>query len=144
MTLKSLLFGSGDTSRATDLGLLVLRLGFGLSLAFGHGIGKLPPSEGFIDGTAEMGFPLPALFAWAAALSEFLGGLLIAAGLATRPAALFAGFTMAVAAFVRHGGQPFTDMEKPFLFLIAFVAILFAGAGRYAIDAFLRREPIRL
>ena len=144
MTTRTLFFGTGDTSRATDLGLLILRLGFGLSLALGHGLGKLPPSEGFISGTAEMGFPLPTLFAWAAALSEFAGGLLIAIGLATRPAALFAGFTMAVATFVRHGGEPFSGMEKSFLFLVAFVALLIAGAGRYAIDHYLRREPIRL
>jgi len=143
MTTRALLFGTGDTSRATDFGLLILRLGFGLSLAFGHGLGKLPPSEGFIAGTAEMGFPLPTLFAWAAALSEFAGGLLIAAGLLTRPAAFFAGFTMAVAAFVRHGGEPFSGMEKPLLFLVAFVALLVAGAGRYALDHYLRREPIR-
>jgi putative oxidoreductase len=144
MTPRTLFFGTGDTSRATDLGLLILRLGFGLSLAFGHGLGKLPPSEGFISATGEMGFPLPTLFAWAAALSEFVGGILIALGLATRPAAFFAGVTMAVAAFVRHGGEPFSGMEKPFLFLVAFVGLLIAGAGRYAIDHYLRREPIRL
>ena len=95
--LHSLLFGSGDTSRPTDLGLLVLRLGIGLTLALAHGLGKLPPSDGFIEGTAAMGFPLPVLFAWAAALSEFLGGLLLAVGLATRPAAVFVSVTMAVA-----------------------------------------------
>ena len=143
MTTRTLLFGTGATSRATDFGLLILRLGFGLSLAFGHGLGKLPPSAGFIDGTAEMGFPLPALFAWAAALSEFLGGLLIALGLATRPAALFAGVTMAVAAFVRHADDPFSGLEKSFLYLVAFVALLIAGAGRYALDHYLRREPLR-
>ncbi len=138
------MFGSGDTSRATDLGLLVLRLGFGLTLAFAHGLGKIPPSDGFIEGTAGMGFPLPVLFAWAAALSEFLGGLLIAVGLATRPAAVFVGITMAVAAFVRHGADPFGDKEMALLYLFAALALALAGAGRFSLDAAIsRRSPTR-
>ena len=120
----------------------MLRLGVGLPLAFAHGLGKIPPSQGFIDGTAEMGFPLPVVFAWAAALSEFLGGILVALGLATRPAALFAAITMAVATFVRHGGDPFGEMEKSFLFFVAFVTLLIAGGGRYALDAAIRRRTL--
>lgn len=142
MTARSLVFGSGDTSPATDLGLLVLRLGAGLTLAFAHGLGKLPPSAGFVEGTAEMGFPVPTLFAWAAALSEFAGGLLVAVGLLTRPAALFVVITMAVAAFVRHAGDPFSDVERALLFLVAFLAILLAGAGRYAVDRFFAPRPL--
>lgn len=138
MTVRTLLFGTDAPSRATDLGLLALRLGVGITLAFGHGLGKLPPSDGFISGTAEMGFPLPALFAWAAALSEFAGGLLLAVGLATRPAAFFVACTMAVALFARHDGLVFGEGEKAWLFLIAAVAILIAGAGRYALDVRLR------
>ncbi len=138
MRLRSFLFGTGQTSPATDLGLLILRLGLGLSLAFGHGLGKLPPSDGFIDGTAEMGFPLPAVFAWAAALSEFLGGLLLAAGLATRPAAFFASWTMATAFFLGHGGS-FGEGEMALLYLFGTLALLASGAGRYSLDRLLNR-----
>lgn len=140
MTIRDFLFGSGATSRATDWGLLILRVGVGLALAFAHGLGKLPPSERFIEGVAEMGFVLPVVFAWAAALSEFVGGLLVALGLLTRPAAIFAGFTMAVAFFVRHGGEAFGSREKPFLFLVAFVALAVMGAGRYAVDGWMRQR----
>lgn len=144
MTTRSLLFGTGDTSRATDLGLLVLRLGLGLSLALAHGLGKLPPSDGFIQGTGAMGFPLPVVFAWAAALSEFLGGLLIAVGLVTRPAAFFVACTMATAFFIGHAGDAFGDREKAFLFFVGALALLTSGAGRYALDRFFRRAPIRI
>jgi len=143
MTFRDLLFGPTPPSRATDLGLLVLRVGVGLSLAFAHGMGKLPPSAGFIETTAEMGFPLPTLFAWAAALSEFAGGLLVALGLATRPAAFFAGFTMAAAFFIRHGGDAFGSREKPFLFLVVFVALVVMGAGRYSVDGWIRQREGR-
>ena len=142
MTTRSFFFGSGDTSRSTDLGLLILRLGTGLTMAFAHGLGKLPPSPGLIEGTAEMGFPLPTLFAWAAALSEFVGGLLIALGLATRPAAFFVACTMAVGFFVRHGNDPFVDGEKAFLYLVAALALLAAGGGRYALDRLFVRERV--
>ena len=106
-------------------------------------MGKLPPSDGFIEGTATMGFPLPVVFAWAAALSEFAGGLLVAVGLATRPAAFFAAFTMATAFFVRHGGDAFGDREKPYLFLVVFVALVLAGAGRYSVDGWIRQRGVR-
>lgn len=133
MNVRNILFGSTETR--ADLGLLVLRVGFGLTLAFGHGLGKLPPSDGFVANTASLGFPLPVLFAWAAALSEFAGGLLVAVGLLTRPAALFVAITMSVAFFVQHGADPFSDKELAFVFLIWAVGMLLTGPGRYSVDA---------
>ena len=142
MTFRSLLFGTGDTSRPVDVGLLILRLGFGLALAFGHGLGKLPPSQGFIDTTAGLGFPLPTLFAWAAGLSEFLGGLLLALGLLTRPAGLFVAITLGVAAFVQHAGDPFGDRELALAYFVIGLAFAVMGAGRYALDSAIRdRNP---
>ena len=143
MTFRSFLFGSGETSQATDTGLLILRLGVGLTMAFAHGLGKIPPSQGFIDGAVGgMGLPAPALFAWLAALSEFLGGLLIAVGLLTRPAAVFLAATMAVAFFVTHGGALTGDNsgEMAFIYLVAAVALAFTGAGRFSLDATVSRR----
>lgn len=140
MNLRTLLYGSGETSTSTDIGLLILRLGVGLPLAFAHGTGKVPPSAGFVEATAGMGFPAPAFFAWAAGLSELVGGLLIALGLATRPSAFFVACTMAVAFFVRHGADPFADGEKAFLFLVAALVLMVTGAGKYAVDAVFRRR----
>lgn len=130
--------GGGARGRGGDLGLLLARLGFGLVLAFAHGVNKLPPSERFIEVVAGLGFPLPGLFAWAAALGEFAGGILVAAGLLTRPAALAIVVTMLVAAFGRHAADPFTDKELALLY--GFAAVLFActGSGRFGADARLR------
>jgi putative oxidoreductase len=132
--------GDGGGSALADAGLLVLRLFAGLALAFGHGAGKLPPSERFVASTAEMGFPLPELFAWAAGLSEFAGGLLLALGLLTRPAAFFIACTMATAGFLRHADDPFADKEKALLFLAVAVLFLLAGSGRYGLDRLLHRR----
>ena len=139
MGRRILFGGAGGGDGAADVGLLLFRLFVGLALAFGHGLGKLPPSEGFMQGIVEMGFPAPLFFGWAAAMSEFVGGLLIAAGLLTRPAAFFAAITMCVAAFIRQAGDPFTEIEKALLFLAAMVLLMLAGAGRYSLDARLRR-----
>lgn len=133
------LFGSdGGGSATADLGLLLLRLFAGLSLALAHGLGKIPPSERFLGGVAEMGFPLPMVFGWAAGLSEFVGGIMVALGLFTRPAAFFIAVTMCVAAFIRQPGDPFSEIELALLYGIVAVTLLLVGAGRYSLDGHLQ------
>ncbi len=122
-----------------DLGLLFFRLFIGLSMALAHGMGKMPPSEKLIGGVSSMGFPLPIVFAWAAALSELLGGFFIAAGIFTRYSAFFLGFTMAVAGFVVHGADPFQVREMSLLYLSGSVLLLFTGAGKYSLDKIVRK-----
>jgi putative oxidoreductase len=140
-----------------DLALLLLRLS-GVGLAVGHGWGKVVALSGgggerLIAGVAELGFPAPGLFAWAAALAEFAGGLCVGLGLGTRVAAGFAAFTMFVAAFGRHKAHaqlaaglgliaPSADTLKAWgspelalVYLAAFLAIALIGPGRFALDA---------
>ncbi len=96
--LKKILFGGeSGLSPFANAGLTLLRIFAGASLCLAHGLGKLPPSEGLIEGTAKIGFPLPIVFAWAAALAEFLGGAFLALGLFTRVSSFFIAFTMLVA-----------------------------------------------
>ncbi len=138
--MKSLLFGSVKIpSLAANLGLAALRLFAGFSLMYAHGLGKMPPSERFIAGTAEMGFPMPWLFAWAAALSETVGGVLMAIGLATRPAALFVACTVGTAAFVRHAADPFARKELAFLFFFTAMLFLCTGGGRFSLDRLIQK-----
>lgn len=133
--LMGFLFGGGHYKGvAVNLGLLIGRLGFGLMLALLHGFGKLPPAEGFIGGVASLGFPAPVLFAWAAALAEFGGSLLVAVGFLTRPAALTVAITMAVAALMMHGADPLAKKELALVYLCFGLIYLFTGAGRFSID----------
>ena len=120
---------------AVDAGLLLLRVFTGLSLCFAHGVNKLPPSDRFVAGVAEMGFPLPLLFAWAAAFAETVGGLLLATGLATRLAAVFIAVNMFVAVFVRQAGQPFGERELALFYFVVALQFVLTGAGRLSIDA---------
>ena len=134
------LFGNPfPNSIGLNIGLFALRVFSGLIMAFGHGIRKIPPSEGFINGAADMGFPLPGFFAWMAGLSEFVGGILIALGLFTRPSALFLGATMFVAGFIRHGEDPFGKMELALIYLCISLALLLTGPGKYSIDKLIDR-----
>jgi len=138
--MKKLFFGSIENSNSADLTLGLLRVFIGLSLMLVHGSGKIPVSEGFVEHIGSLGFPIPIFFAWAAALSEYVGALLLALGLLTRPAALMVASTMFVAAFVNHGDDPFAVAEKAYLYFA--IALLFAvlGSGKYGIDSIIRRK----
>jgi putative oxidoreductase len=136
--MKDLLFGGARlNSRTGDLGLLILRLFAGLSLALAHGITKLPPSPQFMSGVEKLGFPGQA--AWLSAFAEFVGGLALAAGFLTRPAALLIAINLSVAGFLQHAADPYQRKELPFLFLSVALMFLFVGAGRFSVDRVIKK-----
>jgi putative oxidoreductase len=133
---------AATTPALQDLGLALVRVGFGLSLALAHGLGKLSHPDQFVNGLTQGGFPAPALLGWVAILSEFAGGLLLALGLLTRPAAAFVIGTLGVAAFHVHGADPYQKKELALAYVVVGLAFLIAGPGRYSLDALLaRRAP---
>jgi putative oxidoreductase len=168
---KRLFFGGdGGASPLADIGLMICRAGVGLLLALGHGLGKIRNPGGMAGGLEKMGIPAPTLASWLAAIAEFFGGILLALGLATRPAAFLIAATMAVAVVAAHGKDP-TFMsaaetrrtervengktvivesrggtkEPALLFLLPAVMFLFTGSGRFGVDGLLRgRDPARL
>lgn len=140
-----------------SLGLLVLRVGVGGFLAT-HGWGKL---QMMLAGRfGDFGDPIglgsgPSLVLVTGA--ELFCALLVMMGLATRWAAVPVVFAMGVAAFVAHGGDPWTmgrgaelffsgeseswaSKEPALLFLLVFLALIFTGAGRYSLDYWIARR----
>jgi len=138
--LRQILFG-GETglSPLANAGLTLLRIFAGVSLALAHGTGKLPPAEGFIEGTAKMGFPVPAFFAWAAALTESVGGIFLALGFLTRLSSSFIIVLMCVAILRVHALDPYPKKELAFLYLFIAIAFMLKGSGDWSIDSFLRK-----
>lgn len=138
--LKTILFGGeSGLSYTANAGLALLRIFAGVALAFSHGAGKIPPGEGLIQGTANLGFPMPVFFAWAAGMSEFLGGIFLALGFLTRLSSFFIAFTMLVALVGVHGADPFNKQELAFMYLFVALAFLLKGAGDWSVDSFLRK-----
>ena len=130
--------------RYRDVGLLILRLGFGLSFFWYHGYPKLAGGpetwERIGDAVANVGitFAHPA-WGLAAALSEGAGGLLFAAGLFFRPVcvALLGVMVMAtVDQFGREMPQPEHALKNAFVV----AGLFFVGPGRHTASALFRRR----
>jgi putative oxidoreductase len=70
-----------------------------------------------------------------AVIGEFFAPILIIVGYQTRYAAFLTAFTMGVAAFVVHAGDPFGEKETAMLYFFSFFLILLSGPGAFSIDA---------
>lgn len=86
---------------------------------------------------------VPASFALLAGVIEFGGGILLAAGLATRAMAALVVGLMAVAALQVHlpAGFFWTDggYEYPLLWGVVALSYVIRGGGRYSVDALITR-----
>jgi putative oxidoreductase len=127
-----------------SLGLLILRLGVGLTIA-GHGGQKLfgwwggPGIKGFTGMTEKLQLRPARPLAVAAALAEFGGGILIAVGLLSPVGPLILGANMVVAIATVHLAKGFWNqvggIEFPLLVCVSCVALSITGPGRYSLDA---------
>ncbi|WP_395746513.1 DoxX family protein [Prosthecobacter sp.] len=127
--------------KSPDYGLLILRVALGFSMLLLHGRGKLlnfsTMAEKFgglpgVPGNVNLGL---AIFA-----EVFCSALLIA-GLFTRFAALMLAVTMGVAFFLVHksalvdvAASNIKSGELAMVYLIAYVTLLFTGAGKFSVD----------
>lgn len=129
-----------------DTGLLLARLVFGLLMA-AHGSQKLFGWFGGygLAGTAgymeSLGYRPGRLFAMAAAVTEFVGGSLVALGLLgpLGPAMIIAVMIVAIATV--HWPNVFAmnnGIEVPLLYAAAAVALALTGYGAYSLDALLQ------
>jgi putative oxidoreductase len=131
-----------------SLGLLILRLGFGGMMAFGHGLPKLLNAAEMQSKIADPLNLIPSPYAFYCLVgAEFFCALLVGVGLLTRFGALAVAYAMGVAAFVAHAKDPIfmtgngASMEPALVYLIAFVAIVFTGPGSFSLDRLLFGRP---
>ncbi len=130
--LKRLL-NTGKHSSNINFSLLIFRVGIGLMMLT-HGY---PKFQRLMAGEYSFGDPL-GLGVQAslilAVFAEFLCSLLLILGLTTRYALIPLIITMAVAAFVVHGDDPFGTQEKSAIYLLCFSVLLISGPGEYSLD----------
>ena len=131
----------GRQALFNDIALLILRLFFGLVMAFAHGWGKVV--KFFAGGEIKFADPIgigmaPSLFL--AGVTEFFVAIALALGLATRLSAIPLAFTMFVAAFIVHADDPFKKQEFAMLYLIVYLALIFTGPGRFSVDAMIKKK----
>ncbi len=125
-----------------DIALLALRLAAGVIFVL-HGYGKLfghaPGMDMFTGMVAGLGFPMPAVFAYLAACSEFFGGLALILGVVPRAASFFLAVVMLVAFFgVKQASLPKADVDLSLLAIVAALGLM--GHGKYALSAMMKKS----
>lgn len=123
-----------------SVGLVFLRLGLGVFMLALHGWGKLTQ---IARGDMSFGDPIgigeaPSLVL--ATFAEFACSILLVLGLFTRLACIPLIVTMAVAAFLVHGSDPWSSKELAYLYLFGYLALLFTGPGKFSVDALIMKR----
>jgi putative oxidoreductase len=134
------LFNAGNYPRNIDVSLLILRL-VGGSFMLTHGYGKF--LQLFGEDPIQFADPvgLGVTFSLVLAVfAEFFCSLFLIVGMATRLASIPLIITMSVAGFIVHGQDAFGVKEMALLYLVIFVIILLAGAGKYSIDNWIDKK----
>jgi putative oxidoreductase len=137
LTTWGRLFAWPVSTQAVDVGLVLVRITVGLAFIL-HGWPKIQHPFSWAHGVLAA----PPILQFAAALAEFVGGIAILVGLATRLFAflLFCDMFTAIALvqiphgarFVAtHGGRSY-ELES--IYWISAILLFIAGPGRYAID----------
>jgi putative oxidoreductase len=127
--------------------LLAVRLYWGWQF-MQTGWGKLHNIPHVIQFFTSLGIPAPGVNAWFVALTELLGGILLAAGLGSRLIGLMLAADMFTAYFTAdHQAllSVFSDPGRfynadPYTFLFAALLVLIFGPGKIALDELLRRR----
>lgn len=128
------------TTWTGDIAILALRIAVGIVLAY-HGWLKLGDVSGFAGFVESLGIPAPNLMAYVVTYLEFLGGIALIIGLATRyVAALFViemVFTISLVkldvGLIAPEGGPGAELDL--LILATALSLVLTGAGRWSVDA---------
>jgi len=127
------LFSTRYNPGAYNMALLILRLGFGILMAY-HGYQKFThfhQTEGFMMNFMGMGKSVTTSLV---IFAELFCSILVILGLFTRLACIPLVILTLVIVFKAMNGDIFGKAEVGFLYLLTFTSLLFTGAGRISVD----------
>jgi putative oxidoreductase len=135
------------TERQASAGLALLRAVVGVVFVM-HGAQKLfmYGIAGVQGGFAQMGVPFAAFMGPAIGVLELVGGVLLVAGLLTRPVSALLAATMLGALVLVHLPAGFflpNGYEFVLTLFAAAGALVATGAGAYSVDAIIARPAAR-
>lgn len=128
-----------DLNKYSDLALLLLRIGVGLTFVLA-GWGKLTGIEGVQQFFGNLGIPLAGIMAWVVAIIEFLGGLMVLFGAKARIPNLLLAIIMVVALFTTKLGGEFSAARVELLLLMMTLALSILGSGKYSVDSMIGKN----
>lgn len=131
-------------SEWSNEGLLALRVALGVIFAW-HGYDKFVKGNEMIAGfMGSIGLPMPELMAFLLTYGELVGGLLLIVGAMTYWVSIVNVIISVVAFVTVHMGKGFAVSNGGYEFIMligaASFAILCLGAGKYSVDAWMRKE----
>ena len=131
---------SNSGSILKDIVLLAVRVFVGFAM-LSHGFPKLQMllAGGKIEFFDFMGLG-PQISLILTVFAEFVCSILLILGLFTRVSLGFLIFTMAIAAFVVHGADPFEKREMALIYLSIYLLLMVAGAGKVSVDHMIERR----
>lgn len=123
-----------------DIVLLIVRVFIGFAM-LSHGFPKLQMllEGGKIEFFDFLGLG-PQISLILTILAEFVCSILLILGLFTRVSLGFLIFTMVIAAFVVHAGDPFDKRELALIYLSVYLLIMTFGAGKFSIDHMIEKR----
>jgi putative oxidoreductase len=132
-----------------DTGLLIVRVGLGLSFIFLHGLQKLTGGPerwaGLGKTMSNLGIDfMPVFWGFMAAFAETFGAVFLILGLFYRPATFMLAFTMFVAMMTHLAKlDPWNKVGYPMELMFVFIGLLLIGPGRFSLDNILFGKKIK-
>lgn len=122
-----------------DLGPFLIRIALGVVFIF-HGYGKVFAGghEGIATMMEAQGMPYPVVLGWAAAFTEFGGGILLIIGFLSRVWALGLAVVMGMAIYTVHGANGFSLENSGYEYCFALgmmaLTVVLSGPGGISLD----------
>jgi len=128
------LLSTSYSDNAFNFALLVQRVVTGMLLLIGHG---LPKISNFSELSTSFYDPLRVGHRGSlilVILAEMFCSMFLVLGLFTRIAAFIIVFSLSVAVFIYHQGQPLKNVELGAIYLTSVFTIMIIGPGRVSVD----------